>query len=300
MPIEPDLIPSITEPLPITADPDDFDARADLAWTELNPAIAGINDAAAKTFQNAEEVFEAATDIAAAADVAADPAGYVGKSNTPLTVVAGNKDITLTAARANLLTPNRQVVIVLDSDPSIKMFGTIAGAPAPTSTTARVVVVSGGVFGAGSYSGWKIIDAAFYASSATPAELWAGDSDVAVLTPKSLRDAKAWVPLVDGATVTPDGDNGRNFTWTIGGNRTLGAITNCGVNDTFLLQIMQDGIGSRLLAWATGVYYRAGGPPVLSTTPGAKDYLQLRVITVNGAGTATYVLATFLRNPTNA
>ena len=216
---------------------------------------------------------------------------------SPLTVGAGAKAVTLQEPKPKLAVLNKRVVLVQLSDPSIKMFGTISAFASASAFT--VTVVSSGAFGSGQYSSWSVIDAAFFASAATKEDLWAGTTDAAATSPKTLRDGKVWVNLADGATVAPDGMNGRNFLWTIGGNRTLGAITRCSVNDTFLIEVTQDGTGNRILAWASGVYYRAGGLPKLSTAAGGKDYLQLRVISADGSGTASRVLVTFIRAPTN-
>lgn len=298
MPTAPTPIPNIPTPVPSTDDPGNFDDRADDTLVAMPPAIDGMNDAAENVYANAVEVFDKASEISAAAMVAADAAGLVGRSNSTLIVGAGNKDVALTGSKPNLLVVNKRVVLINPSDPSIKMFGSVLGSPAPTPTTARISVVTSGVFGSGSYSSWTVMDAAFFGAAATKEELWAGTTDAAAASPKTIRDAKVWVPLADGATVTPDGLVGRNFLWTLGGNRALGAITNCSPNDTFLIEATQDGSGNRILAWASGVYVRAGGLPILSTAAGAKDYLQLRVITVDGSGTATRVLAQFVRGPT--
>jgi hypothetical protein len=297
--------PTYTAPptVPTRGDPTTFSSRfaAWLNWmvVQYTELVTGTNWMA----DRAEEVADAASDIAAAALVAADAAGYVGRMSGSLALGAGTKAITLVAAKPNLAGVNRQVVIVLESDASIRMFGVIPASPTPTSTTFSVTVTTGGVFpsgGSGTYSGWKIIDAAFFAAAATAVEVWEGDTDAAPITPKAVRDSKAWVALTDAATVTPNGGLGRNFTWMIGGNRTLGAITNCGVNDTFLLEITQDGTGNRDLAYASGKYIRVGGAPSLSDSAGAKDYLQIRVISVDGSGTLTKGVITFLRGPSAA
>lgn len=297
MPVAPTTIPPIPTPVPSTDDPGNFDARADATLGALPPAVDGMNAAALNVFDNASEVFAKAVEIAAAALVATDAAGLVGRSNSPLVVGAGTKTVGLLEAKPNLAVLNKRVAIVQISDPSIKMFGTISGVT--NSSTFAVTVVSSGAFGSGSYSSWQIIDAAFFGAAATAADLWAAQTDAAAPTPKSIREAKVWVPLVDGPTVTPDGLSGRNFTWAIAGNRLLAAITNCAPNDTYFLEITQDATGNRDIAWAAGVYYRAGGLPALSDTPGGKDYLQLRVISVDGSGTATRVVVTFIRAPTN-
>lgn len=297
MPTAPTPIPNIPTPVPSTDDPGNFDDRADDTLVAMPPAIDGMNDAADNVYANAVEVFDKAAEIAAAALVATDAAGLVGRSSSPLVVGAGVKTVGLLEAKPKLAVVNKRVVIVQISDPTIRMFGTISSVT--SSSAFAVTVVSSGAFGSGSFSSWQIIDAAFFGAAATKEDLWAGTSDAAAPTPKTIRDAKVWVPLIDGATVTPNGLVGRNFTWTIGGNRALAAITNCSPNDTFLLEITQDGTGSRILAWASGVYFRAGGLPVLSTAAAGKDYLQLRVINVDGSGTATRVVVTFIRAPTN-
>lgn len=291
------LITAIPTDPPSTSDPANFDARADAFLGNFPAFGAQINATATGMNAAAEEMETAVAEISAAALVAADAAGLVGRSISPLVVGAGTKTISLLVAKPSLVVLNRRVVIVQLSDPTIRMFGTISSVTSSSAFT--VTVVSSGSFGSGSFSSWQIIDAAFFGAAATKEDLWAGTSDAAAPTPKTFRDAKVWVALVDGATVTPNGLVGRNFTWTIGGNRALAAITNCSPNDTFLLEITQDGTGSRILAWASGVYFRAGGLPVLSTAAAGKDYLQLRVITVDGSGTATRVVVTFIRAPTN-
>lgn len=297
MPVAPSPIPPIPTPVPSTSDPANFDARADATLGAMPGVVDAQNAENQKVYANAVEVFDKATEIAAAAMVATDAAGLVGRSNANLVVGPGVKNVPLLSPKPNLLVLNKRVVLVQMSDPSIKMFGTISSVT--SSSQCSVTVLSSGAFGSGTYGAWQLIDAAFFGSAATKEELWAGTSDASATSPKTFRDAKIWVPLTDAATVTPDGRNGRNFTWTIAGNRLLGAITNTAPNDTFLLEITQDATGGRDIAWATGVYYRAGGLPALSDAPNAKDYLQLRVINVDANGTATRVLAQFVRGPTN-
>lgn len=298
MPVDPGTIPSIPTPVPQSSDPVNFPARGDAVMTALPGVVAGMNTASAATKANADEVLQAVLDITGLASLAAEATESFGYMVGNLTVSAGTKAITLTAAKTGFLV-NERVAIVSRADPTIRMFGTIAASPTPTTTAFSVTVVSSGVFGSGTYSDWIVMSAAFLAQGATAAELLAQATDGAAVTPKVIKDAKGWVVLPDAATVTPNGLSGRNFTWTIGGNRTLGAITNCAPNDVFRIAVTQDGTGGRVLAWATGVYFRGGGLPVLPTSAGAKAFLKLEVVSVDGSGTATYVLASFVGAPTN-
>lgn len=81
--------------------------------------------------------------------------------------------------------------------------------------------------------------------------------------------------LTDGATITPNLDNGRKKKVTIAGARTLAAPTGAKVDGMFLeLEIIQDGTGSRTLTPATGAgAYRATEVafPTLSTAAGKID-----------------------------
>lgn len=79
--------------------------------------------------------------------------------------------------------------------------------------------------------------------------------------------------LTDGATVTPDFSAGTNFTWTMGGSRTLANPTNIVAGQSGVIVIKQDGTGSRVLSY--GSYWDADGGTdyVLSTAANSVDIL---------------------------
>jgi hypothetical protein len=188
--------------------------------------------------------------------------------NTTLTVGAGDKAITLTAAMASLAVANKRVAIVNVSDPSIKMFGNIKSSPTPTSTTFTVTVASGGVFGSGSYSSWEVIDAAFYASGATAAEERAGDTDAAASTPKGQTDAMAIETLTDQATVAWDAAvDGPNVKWQLTASNTMGAPTN--LKDGLVYSVTVNP-GVYTAAWNSIFNWGAAGPPSLPASVWSK------------------------------
>jgi hypothetical protein len=86
--------------------------------------------------------------------------------------------------------------------------------------------------------------------------------------------------MTDGATITPNLDNGWKKQVTLGDNRTLAAPTGAKVDGMMLqIAVFQDGTGSRTLTHTTG----AGGFrateiafPTLSTGAGKVDYLLYR------------------------
>ena len=94
--------------------------------------------------------------------------------------------------------------------------------------------------------------------------------------------------LTDASTVTSDFDTGQNFTLTLAGNRTLGAPSNVDAGQVGSIFIIQDGTGSRTLAYNSIWKFAGGTAPVLSTAAGAIDRLDYIV----QSGTAIQALLT--------
>lgn len=209
MPTAPTTIPPIPTPVPSTDDPGNFDARADATLGALPPAVDGMNATAVNVYTNATEVFAKAAEIDAAAMVASDAAGLVGRSNSALVVGAGTKNVTLLVAKPNLAVLNKRVVIVQLSDPTIRMFGTISSVT--SSTAFAVTVVSSGAFGSGSFSSWQIIDASFFGAAATKETIWAGTDDTAGATALALSWAARPVQLAFAAPLTLNMGAGVSF-----------------------------------------------------------------------------------------
>lgn len=112
---------------------------------------------------------------------------------------------------------------------------------------------------------------------ATAAQATADDAIIDAAAAQSTVDALALrdVPLalVDGASIAVNATAHNSFFVTLGGNRALSAPT--GLLDGMLLNfaIRQDVTGSRALTFAAIYNFGAAGAPVLSTTPGAVDYV---------------------------
>ena len=104
----------------------------------------------------------------------------------------------------------------------------------------------------------------------TTAEFLANTAD-RVLTTDQVNAAGAIYALTDAATVAIDGALGLNFSLTIGGNRTLGAMTNPIVGRSGYIYVTQDGTGSRTLAYHANYKWAGGVAGVLSTAAGAID-----------------------------
>ena len=94
-----------------------------------------------------------------------------------------------------------------------------------------------------------------------------------LLPADNVWSAAAFVTLTDAATVAVDFSAGFNFTLTIGGNRTLGNPSNMKAGQSGIIRIIQDGTGSRTLAYSSYWKFPNGNAPTLSTAASAEDML---------------------------
>jgi hypothetical protein len=87
----------------------------------------------------------------------------------------------------------------------------------------------------------------------------------------------AYVTLTDAATIAPDLSLGNQFQVTLGGNRTLGAPTNVVAGQSGVIRVVQDGTGSRTLAYNSVFKFPGGTALTLTTTANAVDLLVYHV-----------------------
>lgn len=93
--------------------------------------------------------------------------------------------------------------------------------------------------------------------------------------------AAAEVTLTDAATIAVDMSTFINAKVTLGGNRTLGQPSSTKVGQSGFIRIIQDGTGSRTLAYHADWKFAFGSDPVLTTTASATDILFYTVIAAN-------------------
>jgi hypothetical protein len=74
----------------------------------------------------------------------------------------------------------------------------------------------------------------------------------------------------DGATVTFDLATNNKHKVTIAGNRTM-ALSNTTNIPAFIINIKQDGTGSRTVTWFSGITWAGGTAPTLTTTANKTD-----------------------------
>jgi hypothetical protein len=117
----------------------------------------------------------------------------------------------------------------------------------------------------------------------------------AAFTGKILGTDATWsgaapVVLTDASTIAVDMSTFINASVTLGGNRTLGNPTNTKAGQSGYIKVVQDGTGSRTLAYASNWKFPGGFAPILSTAASAKDFLFYQV------ESSTFILAMIVKN----
>jgi len=96
--------------------------------------------------------------------------------------------------------------------------------------------------------------------------------------------------LTDATSITSDFAKGNNFLVTLGGNRTLAAPSNAVAGQSGSIYVIQDGTGSRTLAYNAAWQFVSAAVPTLSTGAGDVDML------VYMTRSATTIDAVLLKN----
>ena len=92
--------------------------------------------------------------------------------------------------------------------------------------------------------------------------------------------------LTDGANIDWNVKTAQKAKVTLGGNRTMNAVSNAVEGTTYHLWVIQDGTGSRTLTWTTsgtGSFdFGTAGTPTLTTTASKADLLIFEAMTIGG------------------
>lgn len=154
-------------------------------------------------------------------------------------------------------------------------LGTYSGTNTLTRTTVQESSNAGSAVNFSAGTKWVIASptAAIFSalpSEASASEILVGSETEKFVSPDKFRTATAPATLTDAATIAVDFEAGRNFTVTLGGNRTLGNPTNVQAGDSGTIYVIQDGTGSRTLAFGSN-WKHVGSAPTISTTASAVD-----------------------------
>ena len=102
-------------------------------------------------------------------------------------------------------------------------------------------------------------------------------SSAAIVNASVTRGIMPPSTLTDAASIAVDLNDGNNFIVTLGGNRTLENPSNPTIGQTGQIYVIQDGTGSRTLAYASNWKFSGGTAPTLTTDANAIDLLVYNV-----------------------
>lgn len=119
-------------------------------------------------------------------------------------------------------------------------------------------------------------------------ELYIQDEDLTIVYDGTNWHAKTGQQtLADGANIAWNGSLGIAAQVTLGGDRTMDAPTLLILGQVYVLHVIQDGTGTRLLTWDAAFNFPGGTPPTLSV--GVNDH-DVIMFVATAAGTM-YMLA---------
>lgn len=158
----------------------------------------------------------------------------------------------------------------------VSNFGTGANVQTALDTLRlRTLTAGAGMTGGGNLTANRT----FAVDVATAANFRAGAANK-ILDAAGVLLGLAPVALTDAATIAVDFNAGRNFTVTLGGNRTLGAPSNRKAGQSGVIRIHQDATGGRTLVF-NSVWKFPGGAPAVSATASAIDLLSYIVVSTD-------------------
>ena len=102
-------------------------------------------------------------------------------------------------------------------------------------------------------------------------------SSAAIVNASVTRGIMPPSTLTDAASIAVDLNDGNNFIVTLGGNRTLENPSNPTIGQTGQIYVIQDGTGSRTLAYGSNWKFSGGTAPTLTTDANAVDLLVYNV-----------------------
>ena len=236
--------------------------------TSINTVVAGVS---ALTSVNTAAVTSINTVVAAVSALTSVNTAAVTSINTVVAAVSALTKTNLDAVTSiNTVVAGVSVLTSVNAAAvtSINTVVTDLSATMATSIGTRLPLAGGALTGTVSGTSFFVSAIAVGANSLLGKDIHIEKAAVA--------DIQA---LSDGTNIAVDLNTGQNFTVTLAGNRTLDNPTNCVAGQVGSIFVVQDGTGSRTLAYGTSWDFAGGEAPVLSTDAAAIDRIDYIVHT---------------------
>ena len=249
------------------------------AITSINSNITAVSAALAASIGNSNTNITAntaaITSINAVVTVNIDAITSINSKITAVSAALAtsiaNSNTNITANTAAITSINAVVTVNIDAITSINSKITAVSAALATSI-ANHLPLAGGTL-TGGVSGTDLVLSGGLGLGTVTAFL---GKKARMIGGAAIADI---VTLTDGANISVDLNSGQNFTLTLAGNRTLDNPTNCVAGQVGSVFIVQDGTGSRTLAYGSSWDFPGGTAPVLTTDAAGVDRLDYIVQT---------------------
>lgn len=271
-------ITPLPTPVPSTADPANFDTRADALLealptfvTETNTTAAQVNADAAAAAQAKADAENAAT-LAGQNATAASAAATTNATSTTSNTIAGSGDKTWDVGTGKSFVLG-QYVRVANS-----VTAWMAGLVKSYSGSTLVVTVDDSA-GSGTFTSWTVSLAPKGATrtAAAAADVWAGTANTKDITPKAFADSAAFVALTSSAALAPAASDGFNRVCTLAHSGSVAAPS--GMLDGVMYELVLIGNGSAAPTSWTGVdSWGDAGTPDYNSASGAVNVISYQKI----------------------
>ena len=221
-------------------------------------------DVSANNVYAATNIFVGGTEIPNAAAITSINAAHTSTNNALVAASA--------ALATSIGTANTRITSV--SDFAVALSATLAASIANVSSTMATSIGTRLPLAGGTLTGILSATDVYVSALAVGANALLG-KDIHI-EKAAVADIQA---LTDGTNIAVDLNTGQNFTVTLAGNRTLSNPTNCVAGQVGSIFVVQDGTGSRTLAYGTSWDFPAGEAPTLSTDAAAIDRIDYIVHT---------------------
>lgn len=215
-----------------------------------------------------------------------------------VTYVSGSGSFT--AADSLYLTPylignaGTNGAVAISGTPTVNQFGAWVDA-----TTLKGVSITGLVKGNGASAPTAAVSGTDYCAATSGSSVLKGSSGnttaatagtdyvaPGTATAFTAHQGFTLATITDAANLAWTVSSGQKAKVTLGGNRTMNAVTGAVEGYTYFLWVIQDGTGSRTITWTTtgaGSFdFGTDGTPTLTTTASRADLLAFEAITIGG------------------
>ena len=272
---------AITSINTIIGDGGDFATSAELATvssalaTSIGNSNTNIAAVSVLTSVNTAAVTSINTVVAAVSTLTKTNLDAVTSINTVVTNLSSTFATSINNSRTIITSVNNLAVAVsaltktnLDAITSINTVVTDLSATMATSIGTRLPLAGGALTGIVSGTDFYVSAIAIGVDALLGKDIRIGTAAVADI-----------VSLTDAASIAVNFNTGQNFAITLAGNRTLGNPANCVAGQVGSIFVVQDGTGSRTLAYGTSWDFPAGEAPTLTTDAAAVDRIDYIVHT---------------------